>query len=565
MSFDQFSLFDAFDAFGTQEEVKEEVKETTVVAPAASEEKEVAETKAAVNVTEGGVSFEDFSAFSSDDEEDDGEDAVTDSDEEAAKDSKKSKSTSKKSASTKAKKVTGPVTIVGNGWSVQLGDAGKEYAPDALLKELYEMGYKEVAIVSKKHTDKKIFLNVIDQKSSNDNFHIGDELTIELGSVRATYTPADFEGLGAKEVSLFDASIKFAQDHPEFAGCGLVFNPAAKVACPTFNTKATIEDGATYNVWYDTGIVQMLGADIKDKDVYVSDNGTCFIVEKAPKSASDIHFLALGLDDKVKATQIEEQYRLPFVLWVETFGTRKKCEASDFGGKEVVTKDEVIRYLGNVYRIFRSTTRKFSISYDRSTSTLGVAVISGEKGAAIAAPSLSSNIVSFFEARERLLSAKERVEKTALGLFKGYEDDSDMISLDSFEMALPKIPGHFLDTIIKEFRRDLTKENMVQIYYSVKSKSYYLVKPKATYNKVSVSYQMEHTNDILVISVHSHNTMPAIFSRTDDEDEVYTGLFGVIGDLDKTTISMSFRAGMEGKFKPVYFPDIFTVTGGDIA
>ena len=74
MSFDQFSLFDAFDAFGTQEEVKEEVKETTVVAPAASEEKEVAETKAAVNVTEGGVSFEDFSAFSSVDEEDDGED-----------------------------------------------------------------------------------------------------------------------------------------------------------------------------------------------------------------------------------------------------------------------------------------------------------------------------------------------------------------------------------------------------------------------------------------------------------------------------------------------------------
>jgi hypothetical protein len=58
--------------------------------------------------------------------------------------------------------------------------------------------------------------------------------------------------------------------------------------------------------------------------------------------------------------------------------------------------------------------------------------------------------------------------------------------------------------------------------------------------------------------------MPAIFSEIDDEDEVYTGLFGVIGDLDKKTISMSFRAGMEGKFKSLYYADIFS-DGGDIA
>lgn len=555
--------FDAFDIFNAVEEPTEEAPKKEKKAKAKevkAEEKSVSalNEEGSTSTTPAGVPFEED--LGADIEDEDDSESLSTSDDER-KDAPKKKAAPKKSKT--VDKLKGVVQVIGNGWHTTYGEEGKEYKPADVAKALYEQGYKEIAVASLKFTATTLFVNTLDAKATADDVAMGDSITIELGNFKVNYSAADFGGLTADEISVFDVAMKFQQDNPQFTGCGLKISPAAKVAVPTFTKKATIKPEETYSVWTDGGIQQYVGADIKDDDVYVSDNGTYFIATKVPKSASSVYSLQLGLAE-TKEKKAVEVYRLPFTLWVETFGTKKACTKEDFGGKDSVTKDEVIAYLGNAYRIFRSASRKFSISYDRNSSVVGVAVVSGEKGAALSAPA-SSKVVNFFDCRERLLSVRERVEETALGLFKGYENDIDMLSLDVFEMSLPKIPGYLLDTIIKEFRRDLTKENMVQIYYSVKAKSYYLVKPKATYNKVSVFYQMTHTDDILVMSIHSHNTMPAVFSRTDDEDEIYTGLFGVIGSLDKHTISMSFRAGMEGKFKTLYYADIFTNNGGECA
>lgn len=561
-----FDAFDAFDIFNTgiAEEKKEEVKETAT-APAAEDKATDDAPKASeevkVTTTPAGVPFVEDAGADIEDEDDSDTLSTSDDEEDTAANKKPAK---KASASKKEVKMKGVVKVVGNGWHTTYGEQGQEYEAKAVAQALYDNGYKELAVAEIKHTATTLFVNVIDQKPSVDDVQMGDELTIELGNFRVTYKTEDFAGLSAKEISLFDVLMKFQQDNPQFAGCGLKFHNGSKVASPTFTRKATIKVEETYPVWTENGVQQMVGADIKDDTVFVSNTGTYFVATSVPKSASKVEGYSLKFASGSKEQKAVEMYHLPFSIWVENFGTTKACTNTDFGGKDVVTKEEIIRYLGNAYRIFRSPSRKFSISYDRNTAVVGVAVVSGEKGAAVKAASLSSKVVNFFDYRERLLSVKERVEETALGLFKGYEDEYDMLSLDVFEMSLPKIPGYLLDTIIKEFKRDLTKEDMVQIYYSVKSKSYYLVRPKATYDKISVRYQMTHTKDILVMSIHSHNTMPAIFSRTDDEDEIYTGLFGVIGDLDKSTISMSFRAGMEGKFKTLYYADIFT-NGGEIA
>jgi PRTRC genetic system protein A len=160
---------------------------------------------------------------------------------------------------------------------------------------------------------------------------------------------------------------------------------------------------------------------------------------------------------------------------------------------------------------------------------------------------------------------KLRNEVTEIGTFTGRENVATLeVSDVDFKMRLPKIPVFLLETIVKEFKKDLSKENILLIYWSVKEHSYYLARPKAICDKISVVYEMTHTNDVLVMTVHSHNTMHAEFSETDNNDEIYTGLFGVIGDLDKQCISMSFRAGLEGSFKKLAPSDIFS-TGGDVA
>lgn len=79
-------------------------------------------------------------------------------------------------------------------------------------------------------------------------------------------------------------------------------------------------------------------------------------------------------------------------------------------------------------------------------------------------------------------------------------------------------------------------------------------------NKISCDYLLDASslrNKIQVMDVHSHNTMPAIFSVTDDQDEIYPGVFGVIGNLDKEDPTMSIRVGYNGIFRNCLLSDFF--------
>ena len=154
------------------------------------------------------------------------------------------------------------------------------------------------------------------------------------------------------------------------------------------------------------------------------------------------------------------------------------------------------------------------------------------------------------------------MERTPLGVFKGTTDETGEVTALDFKFQMPKIPGGLLDAIIAYFRKDLTREAMVQVYHN-EDRGYYLSYPEQDTTKVRVSYKLEPKPDTLVMTVHSHNTMSARFSAIDDEDECYTGIFGVIGRLGRNAITeVNFRAGMEGCFKPLYAGDLF---GGNVA
>ncbi len=545
-----FEQFDLFSVFGNSEEAtenKQEEKATAVETVVAEVTEEVAEDV--------------------EDSEDDS-DEVSDSDTEAAK---PKKAPAKKSAPKKTL-LTGPVKFIGVGFTFEYGEAGKKYEPVAVVKAAYEAGFKEVLLADLTHDGKSTIAMSIDKKATEDDVQMGDTVTIMLGEQRATYTAEDFEGMEKEEISIFDLTIKFIESHPEFKGCGLKFDALAKVAMPVFDKHLTKKQVSELprKFYKDSAFSECQLSDLDDcyasddfKPVYgKSDNDNIFI---SLSLKNRISFTAkdAGLDGTASPKKIKEVYRLPFTLWIETYGTKRACTVADFG-KEVVTKEDVIDYLKNYYRIFKSQTRKFDIQYDRNSHVVGVAVISGEKGAAtIAAP---FNIVQFptwlVDSTKTL-----RVENTEIGTFTGIEDiTTHEVSNVDFSMSLPKIPGSILNEIVKEFRKDLTKENMVQIYWSVENMCYYILKPKATYTKVRVNYELAHSNDVLVMTVHSHNTMPAIFSHTDDEDEIYTGLFGVIGNLNRDRMTCSFRAGMEGSFKTLSITELFSYgNGGDCA
>ena len=153
--------------------------------------------------------------------------------------------------------------------------------------------------------------------------------------------------------------------------------------------------------------------------------------------------------------------------------------------------------------------------------------------------------------------------------------EADSVSLFSkvragFIPALPKIPYSILSEIIAFFKTFVTEksenEAMANIYWSFEEEKYRVHVPKQTVTKASVDTNLPDIDEekfLLVMEVHSHNTMGAVFSRTDDKDEIATRLYTVIGRLDKVFPDMTIRISVGGKHLVIDPAIVFDGIGGE--
>lgn len=111
-----------------------------------------------------------------------------------------------------------------------------------------------------------------------------------------------------------------------------------------------------------------------------------------------------------------------------------------------------------------------------------------------------------------------------------------------FQMSLSRLPAALLTQIIAFFRRVCVDygrdvEALVNVLWDREAGEYVLHVPPQRIDKASVetdlSAQPDPSRYLHVMDVHSHNTMAARFSRTDDLDEQATRLYMVIGRLDR--------------------------------
>lgn len=89
-------------------------------------------------------------------------------------------------------------------------------------------------------------------------------------------------------------------------------------------------------------------------------------------------------------------------------------------------------------------------------------------------------------------------------------------------------------------------EAMAHIIWNEHTKQYRIGIPTQRVSKASVSYDHDDydaaAGDMVIVDIHSHNTMSAFFSSTDDtDDKKFYCYTGVIGNLDKPTPTMKFR------------------------
>lgn len=534
--------------------------------------------------------------------------------EEPKKAAKKEKKPAAKKETSKCFSVKLPVTVLARGFRYEIADEGTgSMEISQVFKELYDAGYVEVSIdgISCAYDDEKGILYITTNGLLSDDENTLVEfkegvITVVDGMHKCELSLDSFSGKDEDEITVLDVSERWIATDGRYQGCRLVI--ADMYAYPCFNADLaaeaqinlpcdilvngewiTLSDGDfAVDVVHSSDVIKKLAGEANnavEMVLYSNANQSAYFLGYKQKKAASVKKGCVTSSKGAKKVA-QEKYALPLQVFIATFGRTYNIGPDDFEGKSKVTLQNVRNHFKSVHKIFADESRKLDAIYIEEENLLSLNFISGKKGAGYVAASdedhlhygdyellrttkemLAAITKPFF--RGTLVNINEspdgsiRVESFPIGTFFLTQDDrTGDIKNMRFELKLPKIPGSFLRSIIAYFKAEMANEAYVKICYNTTSNEFFLVTGKRQATPVSVHYELptglfHERNIVQVMDVHSHNTMPAYFSNTDDADECYPGLFCVIGRLDREEPEVRIRAGYEGDYILLKKSDIF--------
>lgn len=135
------------------------------------------------------------------------------------------------------------------------------------------------------------------------------------------------------------------------------------------------------------------------------------------------------------------------------------------------------------------------------------------------------------------------------------------------EFKLPPVPFAVLQQVVTFFRAVETahkSEAFAQIAYDVSEGHYYVSVPPQSVSGAHVEHRgpIIPEDHLLLSDVHSHSTMGAFWSGTDDKDEQAhpLRLFGVIGKITQPVPEMRWRVWSGTKFHDLTVGEIFDLS-----
>ncbi len=496
-----------------------------------------------------------------------------------------------KNTSSKDVEVNLPVVVRARNFAVTMDGEGKKKLSD-IWDELIKLGYEQLSIEGVFNLVYVEILNSVfvceknyiasDMELAVD-FSEEQKITVCDGMLKAEFSLENFEGKEADEVSLLDVAFAFSQINPSYEGCKMAYDLDKNLAYPIMgkieeklfadeNYSLLVKEGNRETLANESykELISSYG-EINSKtakmDVVLQKgaDSTCFLsyVSTSGYEKSDSK-KAKAKDSK----KVDKKYLLPLEVFVVNWGESITITEADADGKSKVTIEETREVLGNHYKIFKDKSRKIDSYYEEEKGRLSVMLVSGSKGC-----ELIRSEKEFQEAKRRttffdgIYSDKGiRLRVLANGNFLTYNGEGRELFVPKrmeWERRLPKMPIALLKDIVSYFREDLEIEAMVRIYYNLEDGSFSFEKARGEKSRARINYEFIADIDLMkgkkiqVMDIHSHNTMQAFFSGTDDRDESgYPGLFGVIGNLHETP-KFLFRAGVDGVFKEYPVSEFF--------
>lgn len=164
--------------------------------------------------------------------------------------------------------------------------------------------------------------------------------------------------------------------------------------------------------------------------------------------------------------------------------------------------------------------------------------------------------------KHHILRGENRHIRVKVDSIPGYKEEEVTESVNFLPAG--KIPYALYETVQAFFRKVMEVKNseveaMIHILYNAEQ-GYHLGVPPQTISKASVSYDWSYIpqGTSIIVDIHSHNTMGAFFSGTDDRDDIgnisFSGVFGKLKDKEPMTV---WRFNYYGKKFTAKVADIF--------
>lgn len=257
-------------------------------------------------------------------------------------------------------------------------------------------------------------------------------------------------------------------------------------------------------------------------------------------------------------TDLEEGKR---VSWsVEYCGIRK--EVKDPKGTTIISMKETIERSREFLEALKKSKEKDPRCYVKpkvEMKTKGKAAYKGRFGTLEEARA-SDKVICLIPSRDGRIYELRKMEQGEFIAPKNNVVDFSEIRA-GFIPALPKIPAQLMGEIIAFFRSFMTEseenEAMAQIYWDKAEKRFFAYVPKQSVCKERVEANLhdcpydDTERYICYADIHSHNSMDAFFSDTDDRDERSTGLYLVLGKLDHFYPEIEARIFCGDSFVPI--------------
>ncbi len=286
----------------------------------------------------------------------------------------------------------------------------------------------------------------------------------------------------------------------------------------------------------------------------------CYGGAKEEIKDSSMTFEELRIAKSEDFPELEEGKK---VSWTVDYGKSSKFVSDPKGTTIAKIKEEIEKS-----KSFMDALRKASTEKERNPECLvkpkvtaqnkGIAGYKGLFNSTEDALS-SDKTICYIPARDGRLYEMRRTEMGSFTVPKGQVLDFSEIRA-GFTPALPLIPAELMESIITFFRRFMKAggelEALAHIYWDKERKEYTVSIPKQTVSKTEINADLRGSllpeeRYIHYADVHSHNSMPAVFSKQDDRDEKATRLYFVIGRLQNFYPDISARYSCGGVYESI--------------